>query len=275
VASGLAEKRKGKGNSGIKDRAVSDTAGIKPYKLNQAYRYAYEDFKMASPLCVADLGGGAATGTQDDVNLLITPKNIWEYAIIGTQTIVAPIQNAAGLDIKFDDANNDGVEFTLGNHANAPLVFTAGTDAFYAKLKYQITHQSGAAEFRFGFRKVQTYTHVLNTYTDFACIGHARTNASATTDIKTVTDNDDAGETTTDSTLDYTEATDVTLGVYVNKGGWVTYTVDGRLVTAAPAFQFDAGDSIIPFIFLITHTDTANAVILKEFECGLAEANVR
>lgn len=269
----LAEVRRG---PGIKDRQISPTAGIKPHKLDPSYRFFYDDFK-GRPLCAKANGAGACTGTQDDVNLLYTGKNTFEYAIIGTQTVVAPVIGTGGLDFKLDDgaAGSDGAEVTLGITDQSPAAFTVGTDACFVRLKFSIVDQSGMAEFRVGFRKAQAYTHVLNTYTDFATIGFARTNASTTTDIKTVTDLNDAGETTTDTTNDYTENTTVTLEVLVTAGGAVTYKIDGVAPLVTVPFTFDNGDVIVPFIFFIDHTDTPGATLFKEFTCGMLEANVR
>jgi hypothetical protein len=90
-----------------------------------------------------------------------------------------------------------------------------------------------------------------------------------------VTDNDDGGEVTTDTTEDYTEGDTLELGVYVDKGGNVTYTINGHSPATSVAFQFDDTDVIVPFIFFIDHTDTPGATLFKEFTCGLLEANVR
>ena len=51
--------------------------------------YTYETF-VTEPVTMA-VGGGAATGTGGDENLLLTPQNVFRYHILGTQTIISPV----------------------------------------------------------------------------------------------------------------------------------------------------------------------------------------
>ena len=99
MSSGLSEVR---GGRGIKDRQISSTAGIRKHKLALNDRYFYDNFK-GRPLCAKSDGAGAATGTAADLNLCNTGKNIFEYFIIGIQTVVALVIGVGGLDIKLDD----------------------------------------------------------------------------------------------------------------------------------------------------------------------------
>lgn len=276
MASGLAEKRQGKGNAGIKDRAISPTAGIKPYKINKAYRYFYDDFK-GRPLCAKANGAGAATGTAADTNLCFTGKNTWEYFIIGTQTVVAPVIGTGGLDVKLDDgaAGGDGAEFSLGITAQSPAAFTIGTDAFYLKLKFSIADQSGMLTFYTGFRLAEAGQAAVSGYDTYGLIGLNRVNASTTAKIVIADELDADAGAVVDTTNTYVEGDDLTLGVYVDKGGTFTYTINGAAPTTVATLKGTSGDVMVPVIHFVDHGDTPGATLLKEFECGLLEANVR
>jgi hypothetical protein len=273
MASGLAEIRRG---PGIKDSQISPTAGIRRHKLKLDDRYFYDNFK-GRPLCAKADGAGAATGTAGDVNLCNTGKNIFEYFIIGTQTVVAPVIGASGLDIKLDDgaAGSDGAEFSLGITAQSPAAFTVGTDAFYMKLKFKVTDQSGLATFFAGFRLVEASQAAITGYNTYGAIGYKRVNAATTGDVYIASELDGDANTDVDTTDGYTEATSMTLGVFVDLGGNFRYEVDGVAPTVTEALQATAGDVMVPFFRFTDHTDTPGAVLIEEFECGLIDADVR
>lgn len=273
MANGLAEKRRG---AGIKNRNVSDTAGIRKHKLALDDRYFYDNFK-GRPLCAKSNGAGAATGTAADLNLCNTGKNTYEYFIIGTQTAVAPVIGASGLDIKLDDGadGSDGAEFTLGITAQGHAAYTVGTDAFYMKLKVKVTDQSGLATFFCGFRLAEAYQAAITGYNTYGAIGYKRVNAATTGDVYIASELDGNANADVDTTNDFVEATSYTFGVYVDKGGNFRYTIDGVAPTTTEALQATAGDVMIPFFRFTDHTDTPGAVLIEEFECGLQDADVR
>jgi hypothetical protein len=273
MASGLAEKR---GGRGIKDRQISPTAGIRKHKLALDDRYFYDNFK-GRPLCAKSNGAGAATGTAGDTNLCYTGKNTFEYFIIGTQTVVAPVIGTGGLDIKLDDgaAGSDGAEFTLGITSQSPAAYTVGTDAFYMKIKVQVTDQSGLAQFFAGFRLAEAYQAAITGYDTYGAIGYKRVNAATTGDVYIASELDGNGNADVDTTEDFVEATDYTFGVFVDLGGNVTYTIDGEAPSTTEALQVTSGDVLVPFFRFVDHTDTPGAVLIKEFECGLLDQDVR
>jgi hypothetical protein len=273
MASGLAERRPGRG---IKDRQISDTAGIRKHKLALNDRYFYDNFK-GRPLCAKSDGAGAATGTAADLNLCFTGKNTFEYFIIGTQTVVAPVIGTSGLDIKLDDgaAGSDGAEFSLGVTAQSPAAYTVGTDAFYLKLKVNVTDQSGLATFFTGFRLAEAYQAAITGYDTYGAIGYKRVNAATAGDIYIASELDGDANADVDTTDNFTEGTDYTFGVYVDKGGRFTYTINGAAPTTTEALQATAGDVLVPFFRFTDHTDTPGAVLIKEFECGLLDQDVR
>mgnify|MGYP001575098934 CR=1 FL=1 len=273
MASGLAEIRRG---PGLKDRHFSDTAGIRKHKLALNDRYFYDNFK-GRPLCAKTNGAGAATGTAGDENVCYTGKNCFEYFIIGTQTVVAPVIGASGLDIKLDDgaAGADGAEFSLGITAQSPAAYTVGTDEFYLKLKVKVTDQSGLATFFTGFRLAEAGQAAITGYDTYGAIGYKRVNAATTGDVYIASELDGDANADVDTTNDFVEGTSYTFGVYVDKGGNFTYTIDGVAPTTTEKLQATSGDVMVPFFRFTDHTDTPGAVLIEEFECGLIDANVR
>lgn len=273
MANGLAEVRRG---AGLKDRHFSDTAGIRRHKLALDDRFFYDNFK-GRPLCVKSDGAGAATGTATNLNLCNTGKNTFEYFIIGTQTIVAPTITTGGLNICLDDGDtgSEGAEYTLGVTAQSPAAYTVGTDAFYMKYKIKVEDQSGITNLFGGFRLVEAYQAAIAGYNTYGAIGMKRVNASTTGDVYIASELDGDAGADLDTTNDFVENTFYTFGVYVSKGGDITYTIDGVAPTTTRAEQATAGDVMVPFIRYLDHTDTPGVITLAEFECGLLDANVR
>jgi hypothetical protein len=273
MANGLAVIRRG---SGLKDFHLSDVAGIRRHKIAHDDRYFYDNFK-GRPLCAKTNGAGAATGTAGDTNQMYTGKNVFEYFIIGTQTVVAPVVGTGGLDIKFDDGatGGDGVEFSLGITSQAPAAYVVGTDEFYMKIKVNVADQSGLAQFFAGFRLAEAYQAAITGYDTYGAIGYKRVNASTTGDIYIASELDGDASADVDTTDDFVEGTDYTFEVRVDKGGNFKFFVNGALPSTTKTLQATSGDVLVPFFRQVDHADTPGATLIKEFECGLLDANVR
>lgn len=236
------------GNGTVKTLAKSD--------------YIHEYFN-STPLCGAKLGAGAATGTGGDENVCVLGNSIWEYHMLGTQTIVAPSLGVGGLDVSLDNTDNDGAEFCLGINSANKGVFTVGTDAaFYAKMTFSIADVSGTDDCAFGFRKVEAYQANIDDYDEMAALNVISGNIT----IETILN---AGDTTsTDTTEDWADAATHTLEVYVSAAGVVTYKIDGSAPATTAAFTFDDAEVVVPFFYYVHATTTPGTIVLKEFECG-------
>jgi len=245
----------------IADGTLLDDDSIKQSKLNR--RYVLEEFETVPVVQVKDVGG-APTGTEGDENILMTEDNIFEYHIIGTQAIVAPVKAATGLNVGMDQADNDGVEVCGGIAANNRMTFVVGTDAFFFKLRFTIPNVSGADDCAMGFRKVEAYQGLIDNYDEMAALNVISGNIT----IETILN---AGATgATDTTDNWGDAETYTLEVYVDLEGVTTFKIDGAPPTTTAAFTFDAAEVVTPFFFL-THAnaDQAGAVTLVSWECGL------
>lgn len=234
-------------------------------KLNR--RHMFETFQHR-PIATAVNGAGAAVGTTGSTNLMLaSPENQFEYHIKGTQTILSPALGTYGLDISMDIAvADDGVELSCGITNLSKMAFTVGTDkAFYARLKAIIPDVSGSDDFNFGFRRTQAYQTGMSSYTDFAVL------SMISGDIKSRTNLNSGGVTTTDTTQDWVDGATRTLEVRVSAAGAVTYYIDGVQTLVPPAFTFDSGDVVVPFFFFLHDIDIAQGTELLEWECGFLD----
>lgn len=235
-------------------------------RLNQlAQNMTREDFE-SQPIVSKALGiGGAPTGTAGDENLMMFEDNIFEYHIIGTQTIVAPVHTAAGLNIGMDQTDNDGVEITQGITSRSRAAFVVGTDgSFYAKCQFSIATVAGTDDCVFGFRKAEAYQAGPDAYDEWAGL-----NVIAG-DIKIETELNAGGTDTTDTTDDWADGETHTLEVYVSAAGVVTFKIDGAAPTVTAAYTFDDGEVVVPFLLMIQANAAQTGVVaLKYWECGL------
>lgn len=218
--------------------------------------------------------GSAASGTAGEVNCQVWDRVPFEQYIIGTVTAMTWTKTGctAGIDVKQDDANGEGfMAVPFGFHATNPLCYTIGTSpAFYMKVKIAATDWSGALV-QVGFNGgavIPAYTSTWDDYTDKATIGN---NAGGGLDVYTNTALNAGADTDTDTTINLTDADVATFTVKVSAAGVVTYAMligsTAQTLTTA-AFTFDTGDYVVPFIYVLTHTDTATLLNLQHFECG-------
>jgi len=233
--------------------------------LESARKDVEDNFSML-PLCGADVGGGAATGTAGDINLLNSGLNLYEYHIKGTQTILAPAFSANGLDISMDQTDNDGMELSLGVTARCKSAYTVGGQdgkSFFAELQLSIADVSGTDDCAFGFRKAEAYQANIDDYDEMAVLNVI----SGDVKIETILNN--AATATTDTTLNLADAGTVKLRLEVDKAGRLSTYVDGTRTALQPNFKFDAGEVVVPFFFFLHSSDVAGVTNLKSFRSGL------
>jgi hypothetical protein len=222
------------------------------------------EFKSVGIASTKTSGGGAATGTGGDENLLLLPEAMFEYHILGTQTILQPAITGTGLNIAMDQTDNDGVEISQGILAGSKHAYTVGTDgAVYFKVTYTIADVTGCDDFLIGFRKAEAYQADPDGYDEMAAFNiqagqieiHTIINAAATTET----------DTTEDDAID---ASQHTYEVRVSAAGVVTFLYDGAAPTATATFTFDDTEVIVPFLMQIQHGDVSGAITLDLWECG-------
>ena len=176
------------------------------------------------------------------------------FSSLGTNTIGnQPLQVALGMNYAYDDANNEGFNWSLANSLNKHHIdagpgierYKIGSDAFYVKLKFKIADVSATDDTHFGFRKVQAPV-AIDTYTDVASLGIIDSANPANVQVCTALNN--GSMTETDTTDNLADDTVTTWEVYVSSAGVVTYKIDGSAPTATASFTFDTGDFVTPFM---------------------------
>jgi len=234
-------------------------------QVKQSYldrRFTLEEFET-NPV-TAKIADGAATGTAGDENVMAFEDNIFEYHILGTQTILAPSLAAGGLNIAMDVANaDDGVEISQGITARSRSAFVIGTDAFYFKATFYLTDVTGTDDCAVGFRTAEAYQAAIDDYNNMAVLNVI----SGAIYIETIDDNN--ATVPTDTTDTWADLASHTLAVYVDVNGVVTYTIDGSAPTVTAAFTWDTTDTVVPFFYFIHAGDFAEATYLTSWECGL------
>jgi len=191
---------------------------------------------------------------------------------IGTQTLLAPALNAAGLDVSGDQNNNDG--WAMRGRSVASLgalnkdYFTVGTSpAFFFKVKFSIADVSGFDDLRCGFAKVEAHN------ADPDALDELATMAVMAGDIKTQTIINGATTVATDLTApssgDWADGATHTFKIMVSAAGVVTYELDDTAPTGAVAYTFDNGEVVTPYWFHRHDSDVGGAIIWQTFEFGL------
>lgn len=251
----------------IKNRNVDPGAEIEARKLagvnKNSGNFTFDNFaNRIQPAKITDYA--EPTGAAGDENFFTTGNNTFEYHILGTQTILAPVQAAAGLDIGMDQTENDGVELTQGIAAAAKHAFTIGTDAaFYLRVLLNIANVSGCDDCAVGFRLAEAYQANVDDYNDMAALNVI----SGAINIETIIGG--AGTTTTVTTHTVDDGVDVDLTVIVGADGKVIYEIDSATPKTVAAFTLTDGIVVLPFLFFLhAGAPVAGVVAVKEWECG-------
>lgn len=242
---------------------------IKQYQysdaINRRYwdqNYWFDNFKV-QPV-TSKVGGGAATGTAGDNNVLYTQFGAYEWNVIGTQTILAPSLDTFGLNLVQDNTAGDGIELSMGVTALSPMAFTIGQPAFFIQAQFKVQDVSGANPLIIGLRKVQAFDATLANYTDFVSIGIVGTAG----DIQLQTQLNTGGVVTTDTTLNAVDGAVFQVKIKVSSAGVVTYEYNYAAPTVVAAFTFDAGDVVIPFIRFTEAADITTQAATNYLEMG-------
>lgn len=237
--------------------------------INRRYwdqRYSFDNFNT-NPV-TSKVGGGAATGTAGDNNAMVTRFGLFEWFVIGTQTILAPVIDAFGLNLASQDATaGDGIELCQGVTALSVANFLVGTDApFMMRCEFKVQDASGCNPLIIGFRKVQAFDATLSNYTDFVSIGIVGT-ANPNT-IKLQTQKTTAGVVTTDTTQTVADGDTVRFAIYVSATGVVTYTINDAEPTVVAAYTFTDALNVIPFVRFTMAADITTQASCDWYEVG-------
>ena len=226
-------------------------------------------YHFGAPPVVIDADSTAADGADTNIiehqykdGLQLSLSNT------GTQTIVIPAANAAGMDYGYDQTNDEGVQWVMSQNTHKGTLdgdsidrFTVGSDAFYAELTLTVGDVSGTDDCAFGFRKVEAFNAAIDGYDEMAALNLISGN------VKSETILNNAATSTSAALKAVADATSVKLGVFVAQNGKVTLEIDGVAATD-PSFTFDNGEVVTPFFYLLNASDLADTVVLEKLTVG-------
>lgn len=231
----------------------------------------YEDFsKYGSSkgiFCIDHGDGSTCAGDATTVPGVLTLGDGLRLIQFPVVTATLPVTNTAtGLDITGDLTDNDGFEVTGGVLAATGRPFVIGDDpAFYFCATIKVTDVSGSDELMAGFRRAEPFQAVMQSYADYAALG------SVSGDIKTETEVNAGGTTTTDTTANWADTETHKLCTFVSGAGLATYKLDGATPTTVAAFTFDDGDPVVPYVYLRHDSDIAETTAITIWEVGYSE----
>ena len=223
-----------------------------------------------SPIMQSNANTGAVpAGTDTGINLMhLQDGCLMEQYMIGTQTIIAPRMTANGLNLALDQTAGEGSEYNFGARNNAKHAYTIGTSAaFFIEATVYLEDISGCAPLMIGFRKVEANNSTFADYTDYVGIGINQ--ATSATNVSILDELNSGGQTATDTTDAWGgDAAAQTVKVLVSAAGVVTFEVGGSAASAAPAFTFDNGDVVMPYIHIIQGADLSGEIGLQNLKIG-------
>jgi hypothetical protein len=205
---------------------------------------------------------GAAPATTGTYRLL--SEEVFQVTQIGTQTIVGPVINDAGLLLDQDLTDTEGAEYVPSILTNDARSFVVGKTPFslYARMKAADCTDMGVMV---GFRKKAAHAADYNDYTDLAGIG----SVLAGDTISTYGILNNAATLITASVNVPADATSYSLEVLVDINGAVTAKYNGisRVIYSAgtTALILDAGDEMIPFMRAVNIGGGDPDSIISEF----------
>jgi len=192
-------------------------------------------------------------------------------SVHGTVVNTFPTVSADGLEVVVDADAADGVtgwEITNGILSTSRAAHTVGsTDGhtIYCEAVIKIDDISDVTELGFGFRKAEAFRAAVDDYDEMASFNVGQ-DADGQIEIHTIINN--AATAETDTTLtDWADAGVHTLRIEVDKNGKCMFLFDGAEPTVTASFTFDAGEVIVPFLFLKCETGDPG-VSISSWECG-------
>ncbi len=214
----------------------------------------------AVPLTTANLKNKFLTGYG----------NMFNHYNIGTQTIVAPTQGAAGLLIEQDTTATEGAHYCAEVVGVSPKDFVVGKTDITFLFKASATTVANMVLIA-GLRTQEAYAADFNDYTNLVALG---SNAG---DFFSYGILANAATVATDSTLNAANSTEFTFKIIVNKAGLCSVYVNDVKVNVYSSgtipLVFTAGTVLIPF-FQYTNLNSAAAVPNVTELLALADANV-
>ncbi len=262
---------------------VTDTTSSYQSKLNKRERKVVEaalynehlDDDFSSALMVSNFDnadGTVYTGATGEELSFHSGRAAYEchQAAVASPAVIVPYQSASGLEVK-PVAAADALEISNGTTALSPQAYVVGSfnksdsKEIFFKCKILIDDISDVTELAMGWRKAEAYQAAVDSYDEMATFNIGQ-DGDGQIEIHTILNNATTAETDTTLT-DWLDAGEHTLEIRVKNDGSCTFFYDGATPTITAAFTFDAGEVILPYLFLDTETGDPG-VSVSEWKCG-------
>jgi hypothetical protein len=231
-------------------------------------------FASAAP--AATTGAFAACSTTGNPNYLfqVGSRYTFELDAKGTVTACGPDWAVGdGMGIHTDAAANEGHELTLGITAASPAAYVIGTDpAFYARMNFDVATVANSDQIYFGFRLAEGYQDANITAYDSVCaMGIGDLADGGAGDTYEYTEEDGTGHVLTDTTeANWADGETHYIEVRISAAGACTLFYDGNPAGGAIAMGFDAAETVIPFLWVLSDVTGADPdVDVVYFEHGI------
>lgn len=204
-----------------------------------------------------DVDGTIYTGAAAEVLSLNSGEAIYEVyqSAVASAAVIAPYRSGDGLELK-PVAAADALELTNGTDSLSRTAYTVGSLLDGKKLmfsvKLKIDDISDVTEIFMGWRKAEAYQVDPDDYDEMASFNIGK-DADGQIEIHTILNN--AATAEVDTTLtDWADAGEHTLRIEVDNLGYCKFLYDGAAPTVSTTFKFDAGEVIVPFLYMNTET---------------------
>jgi hypothetical protein len=244
--------------------------------MSSTRRFSYIDFTKEPVSGVfAETTHAVATGADDQVDYTrVGNRQVFLHWIqTEASTTIFPVASASGWTIPIGATDGDAIIMDQGITAGDPttMKFVVGTDAFFIKVKVEVTTLADTDCVQIGFRKLEAYDAdgggtypntpgTALTYYDNKVTMGTNTNAGAVVSMVSVAGTDTS---TTATNTPIVTGTAVTWEIHVDTDGVCTFYVDGTadaLLNASTARTLTDAITVVPYILAISTAAGAEKV---------------
>jgi len=248
---------------------------------NEKRRYCYVDFTkepVTGVFAKATHAVATSVNTQQDYTRVGDQQAYFEWVQIGASTPIFPTASATGWALPMTDTDATGIAMSQGIVAGDPtnMKFVTGTDAFFMKVRLEMTTVENFLVCMIGFRELAAYAVTttsalaLTDYDHKALIGVMDALGAVRSFVSTGAGADVSTVATNTPVL---TGVPVTWEVHVGVDLSVTFKVNGvadpLLQAATPVLT--TGRTLIPHIIAVDGGAGAlGSIELVTYECGLS-----
>lgn len=242
-----------------------DKQSLKLLELARGDRNVDDSFLSSvsvSGLLVPVDPGDALGATSEEARRVIMGRHthfLLYPSKISVQTGVNfPYVSADGLELATSGANeNMGWEIVPdGVHTTSASCHTVGSflggQPIFVEATIKIDDISDVTEMALGWRKAEPFQIAVDNYDEMAAI-NIGADSDGKVEIHTILNNAATSENNTSVTA-WADGGEHTLRVEVANDGRCTFLFDDVMLPLTTNFTFDAGENIVPFLFLICET---------------------